>query len=119
MNLQQNAARCTSLQTDSQTMYSVTSTGALSGQGHRLAVLVKTSLSYKGSIMKKLIVLFALLAAGSLAQAQNTGALANHPEARNDRMPSSHAVSDNRHRVGKKVHHHGKKHHHRKHRRAM
>lgn len=69
--------------------------------------------------MKKLIALFAILAASSLAQAQNLGAPANHPEARNDRTPSSYAVKDNHHRVGKKVHHHGKKHHHRKHRRAM
>ncbi len=70
--------------------------------------------------MKKLIALFAILAASSLAQAQNLGAPANHPEARNDRTPSSYSVNDNHHRVGKKVHHHGKKkHHHRKHHRAM
>ncbi len=75
--------------------------------------------------MKKFIALFAILAASSLAQAQNLGAPANHPEARNDRMPSSYSVDDKHHRVGKKVshgkkaHHHGKKHHHRKHHRAM
>ena len=113
------ATACTNLQTGSQRLYSFSSTGALFGPGHHIAVLAKTPSSFKGSIMKKFIALFALLAAGSLAQAQNSGAPANHPEARNDRMPSSYNVRDNHHRVGKKVHHHGKKHHHRKHRRAM
>ena len=69
--------------------------------------------------MKKIIALFAILAASSLAQAQNLGAPANHPDARNDRTASSYATNDNHHRVGKKVRHHGKKRHHRKHHRAM
>lgn len=77
--------------------------------------------------MKKFIALLAILAASSLAQGQNTGALADHPEARNDRMSSDYSVHEKRHEVGKKVHHygktvhyHGKKnHHHRKHQKAM
>ena len=76
--------------------------------------------------MKKLIALFTILAASSLVQAQNTGSPANHPEARNDRTPSSYAVHEENHRVGKKVHqhgkkvhHHGMKKHHRHHPRAM
>lgn len=69
--------------------------------------------------MKKFIAMFAILAASSLAQAQNMGAPPNHPDARNDRMPSSSAVHERSHVVGKKAHHHGKKkHHHRKHHHA-
>jgi hypothetical protein len=65
--------------------------------------------------MKKFIAVFAILAASSLAQAQNMGALADHPEARNDRMPSSYVANDSHPKASKKAHYHGKKMHHRKH----
>ena len=101
-------------------MYSFESISALSWQGHHFVVLAELPSSSKGTNMKQLIALFAILAASSLAQAQNMGAPTNHPEARNDRTPSSYAANDNHHQVGKKAHRHGKKkHHHRKHHRAM
>ena len=64
--------------------------------------------------MKKFIALFALLAAGTVAQAQN---LADHPNARNDRMPSDVAAQQAGSHAYRRADHRGAKHHHRKHHR--
>lgn len=67
--------------------------------------------------MKKVIAMFAvLLATSGVVQAQNTNLLADHPDARNDRMPSSYSVENHNPRVIKKSHHHAKARHHRHHR---
>jgi hypothetical protein len=65
--------------------------------------------------MKKFIAMFAVLAASTLAQAQ---APADHPNARNDRMPSaSVAEPAHAHNYPRADHRGSKKHHHRKHHR--
>lgn len=67
--------------------------------------------------MKKVIAIFAvMLATSGLAQAQNTSLLGDHPDARNDRMPSSHSVENPNPRAHKKPQHHVKAHHQRHHR---
>lgn len=71
--------------------------------------------------MKKFIAMFAVLAASTLAHAQ---APADHPDARNDRMPATataerghaHTYPRADHRGSKKHHHHR---HHRKHHQKM
>lgn len=62
--------------------------------------------------MKKLIAVFAVLAASSLAQAQNLG---NHPDARNDRVPTAQGAEQGS-RAYRRAEHRRMK-HHRKHRR--
>ena len=64
--------------------------------------------------MKKFIALFALLAAGTLAQAQN---LADHPNARNDRMPSDAVAQHDGAHAYRRADHHRVRHYHRKHHR--
>lgn len=58
--------------------------------------------------MKKIIAMFAVLATCAFANAQG---LASHPDARNDRMPSTQ-TERSAHHVGKRAHHHRAKHHH-------
>ena len=64
--------------------------------------------------MKKFIALFALLAVGSLAQGQN---LADHPNARNDRMPSAMVAQQDGGHAYRRADHRRAKNHHRKHHR--
>jgi hypothetical protein len=82
------------------------------------------------SIMKKIIAMFAILAAASLAQAQG---IPGHPDARNDRMPSTQSEQHAEHhdmdraarhgmRHAKHDYHRADRHHamkHRKHHRRM